>query len=101
MVAAASVAGNTRMGMFTRLILRYPFHVGRAAIWTPSTRENEMLARLSLGEGGCLQLSTVPGSKCTPTQDCSGPGDTTDHTATQRRGGLWARRITRGTGAPE
>src|SRR5688572_9849205 len=36
MVAAASVAGNTRIGMFTRLILRYPFHVGRAAIWTPS-----------------------------------------------------------------
>src|SRR5688572_8698244 len=32
MVAAASVAGNTRIGMFTRLILRYPFHVGRAAI---------------------------------------------------------------------
>src|SRR5687768_17793786 len=36
-VAAASVAGNTRMGMFTRLILRYPFHVGRAAISTSSS----------------------------------------------------------------
>jgi hypothetical protein len=31
-VAAASVAGNTRTGMFTRLIFRNPFQVGRAAI---------------------------------------------------------------------
>src|SRR5882724_13289308 len=31
-VAPASVAGNTLIGMLTRLILRYPFHVGRAAI---------------------------------------------------------------------
>src|SRR3954463_15923711 len=31
-VAPVSVAGNTLIGMFTRLILRYPFHVGRAAI---------------------------------------------------------------------
>src|SRR5687768_9460615 len=32
MVAAESVAGKTRTGMFTRLIFRNPFHVGRAAI---------------------------------------------------------------------
>src|SRR5437762_1049187 len=32
MVAAESVAGNTRIGMFTRLILRKPFQVGRAAM---------------------------------------------------------------------
>jgi hypothetical protein len=32
MVAAESVAGNTRTGMFTREILRKPFQVGRAAI---------------------------------------------------------------------
>src|SRR3982074_2764203 len=32
MVAAESVAGNTRTGMFTRLILRKPFQVGRAAM---------------------------------------------------------------------
>src|SRR5918995_834893 len=31
-VAAESVAGNTRTGMLTRLIFRNPFHVGRAAI---------------------------------------------------------------------
>src|SRR5687767_15974491 len=31
-VAAESVAGNTRTGMFTRLIFRNPFQVGRAAI---------------------------------------------------------------------
>ena len=31
-VAAESVAGNTRTGMFTRLILRKPFQVGRAAM---------------------------------------------------------------------
>src|SRR6266849_7594920 len=31
-VAAESVAGNTRTGMLTRLILRKPFQVGRAAI---------------------------------------------------------------------
>src|ERR1700716_2026629 len=31
-VAPASVAGNTFTGMLTRLIFRYPFHVGRAAI---------------------------------------------------------------------
>src|ERR1041384_5555335 len=34
-VAAESVAGNTRIGMFTRLILRKPFQVGRAAIESP------------------------------------------------------------------
>jgi hypothetical protein len=32
MVAAESVAGNTRTGMFTRLIFRKPFQVGLAAI---------------------------------------------------------------------
>src|SRR3954452_20286197 len=32
MVAAESVAGNTLTGMFTRLIFRNPFQVGRAAI---------------------------------------------------------------------
>ena len=32
MVAAESVAGNTRIGMFTRLIFRKPFQVGRAAM---------------------------------------------------------------------
>src|SRR5262249_56894724 len=31
-VAPASVAGNTLTGMLTRLILRYPFQVGRAGI---------------------------------------------------------------------
>src|SRR5262245_14438398 len=31
-VAPASVAGNTLIGMLTRLILRYPFQVGRAGI---------------------------------------------------------------------
>jgi hypothetical protein len=31
-VAAESVAGNTRTGMFTSEILRNPFHVGLAAI---------------------------------------------------------------------
>src|SRR4051812_44238631 len=31
-VALASVAGNTLTGMFTRLIFKYPFQVGRAAI---------------------------------------------------------------------
>ena len=31
-VAPASVAGKTFTGMFTRLIFRYPFHVGRAAM---------------------------------------------------------------------
>src|SRR6516225_1579632 len=31
-VALDSVAGNTLMGMFTRLILRYPFQVALAAI---------------------------------------------------------------------
>src|ERR1051326_5084224 len=31
-VAAVSVAGNTLIGMLTRLILRYPFHVGRAGM---------------------------------------------------------------------
>src|SRR5687768_17210648 len=34
-VAAASVAGNTRTGMLTRLIFRNPFQVGRAAIRSP------------------------------------------------------------------
>src|ERR687895_708361 len=34
-VAAASVAGNTRTGMLTRLILRKPFQVGRAAMHSP------------------------------------------------------------------
>src|SRR4029450_10931378 len=34
-VAAESVAGNTRIGMFTRLILRKPFQVGRAGIQSP------------------------------------------------------------------
>jgi hypothetical protein len=32
MVAAESVAGKTRIGMFTRLILRNPFQVGLADI---------------------------------------------------------------------
>src|SRR5256885_12263674 len=32
MVPADSVAGNTLIGMFTRLIFRNPFHVARAAI---------------------------------------------------------------------
>src|SRR5215813_10772650 len=31
-VALDSVAGNTLMGMFTRLTLRYPFQVARAAM---------------------------------------------------------------------
>src|SRR5206468_3228268 len=31
-VPLASVAGNTLIGMFTRLIFRKPFHVARAAI---------------------------------------------------------------------
>src|SRR6185295_18425242 len=31
-VALDSVAGNTLIGMFTRLIFRKPFHVARAAI---------------------------------------------------------------------
>src|SRR5689334_24208942 len=31
-VAPASVAGNTLIGMLTRLILRYPFQVGLAGI---------------------------------------------------------------------
>jgi hypothetical protein len=31
-VAADSVAGNTRIGMFTRLTFRKPFHVERTAI---------------------------------------------------------------------
>src|SRR5688500_394295 len=36
-VAAESVAGNTRTGMLTRLIFKNPFHVGRAAIVRSST----------------------------------------------------------------
>src|SRR5687767_13044401 len=35
MVAADSVAGNTLTGIVTRLTLRWPFHVGRAAICEP------------------------------------------------------------------
>src|SRR3982751_259298 len=39
-VAAESVAGNTRTGMLTRLIFMNPFHVGLAAIpSSPSIRE--------------------------------------------------------------
>src|SRR5215204_3243358 len=36
-VAAESVAGNTRIGMFTSEILRKPFQVGRAAMLRLST----------------------------------------------------------------
>src|SRR5437588_2844165 len=35
MVPLDSVAGNTLIGMFTRLTLRKPFHVARAAIMCP------------------------------------------------------------------
>src|SRR4029079_13464504 len=38
-VAPASVAGNTLIGMLTRLIFRYPFQVGRAAIGSYSLKE--------------------------------------------------------------
>src|SRR6476646_8256377 len=57
MVAAESVAGNTRTGMFTRLILRKPFQVGLAAMgalsagWRfPATR----LHGFSMGVYACL-----------------------------------------------
>src|ERR671911_529302 len=42
-VAAESVAGNTRTGMLTRLILRKPFQVGRAAIRNPPQRDYRLV----------------------------------------------------------
>src|SRR6187401_2529583 len=54
MVAAESVAGNTRTGMFTRLILRKPFQVGLAAMrplsagWRPPATLLHTFARRSL-----------------------------------------------------
>src|ERR671911_233270 len=57
MVAADSVAGNTFTGMLTRLTLRKPFHVARAAI-----RE---LYRFS-GPGGLGGLRPYPIRPVTP-----------------------------------
>src|SRR5262249_40144762 len=45
-VAAESVAGNTRTGMFTSEILRKPFQVGRAAMDGLSTGWRERAIRL-------------------------------------------------------
>src|SRR6476620_5138028 len=65
-VAPASVAGNTLIGMFTRLILRYPFHVGRAAIsfsraaTPPLLFQQELLVDVHLE----LTKSTVRGVCC-------------------------------------
>ena len=41
-VAADSVAGNTRIGMFTRLTFRNPFHVDRTAMESPSSAKLEV-----------------------------------------------------------
>src|SRR4029077_6532695 len=40
-----SVAGNTLMGMFTRLIFRKPFHVARAVTGPPGTQNVELRTR--------------------------------------------------------
>src|SRR4051794_12620119 len=54
-VAAESVAGKTRTGMFTRLILRNPFHVGRAAISPRSVACPKLPERLT-----ALSVSSAP-----------------------------------------
>src|SRR6266542_3732544 len=50
-VAAESVAGNTRTGMFTRLILRKPFQVGLAAMGTLSVPRPSVPSPKSLVPG--------------------------------------------------
>src|SRR4029079_9755842 len=52
MVAAESVAGKTRTGMFTRLILRKPFQVGRAAMGGLSAISAGRVEPASLEVGG-------------------------------------------------
>src|SRR3954463_7624057 len=68
-VAPVSVAGNTLIGMFTRLILRYPFHVGRAAMSSPRAErsppllfEQELLVHvhLKLPESPVLRRAINP-----------------------------------------
>src|SRR4026207_1870726 len=51
MVAAESVAGNTRTGMLTRLIFRNPFQVGLAAMCTLSFFSPAGQSRLSAKKG--------------------------------------------------
>src|SRR6187431_148017 len=64
-VAAESVAGNTRTGMLTRLILRKPFQVGLAAMgglsagWHPGAIR---LHRIALACRGGSRTALLPGA---------------------------------------
>src|SRR5436190_4445888 len=59
-VAAESVAGNTRTGMFTRLILRKPFQVGLAAMGELSAGWRSRATRFTELHGGPPSSASAP-----------------------------------------
>src|SRR5437762_1262704 len=63
MVAAESVAGNTRTGMFTSEILRKPFQVGRAAMGRLSTDRGQGARGRGRGRSGARPGSSPLHSK--------------------------------------
>src|SRR4051812_27359891 len=59
MVPADSVAGNTLIGMFTRLIFRKPFHVARAVTGPPGNSELKTRKSELTRESGTLPAHSV------------------------------------------
>src|SRR6266849_1889919 len=65
-VAAESVAGNTRTGMLTRLILRKPFQVGRAAIGSLSDGSGLRARGGDKGRETVISLTSAPAPCLSP-----------------------------------